>query len=171
MKNSELKLPPRHVKWLKALHIYLGAVWGGGAASLFALHCLYFPDTGPELYARNMALIYIDTFIIIPSAVGVLLTGLLYAQFTKWGYLKYFWIIFKWVSTLVFVLVGFFWFVPWLNSLKDASMIFRDQIAVDPSFSAPMFSHIAMAAIQALLVLVIVIVSVFKPWGRTGFKR
>jgi hypothetical protein len=38
----------------------------------------------PELYAHNMALIYIGTFIIIPSAVGVLLTGLFYARFTKW---------------------------------------------------------------------------------------
>ena len=170
MKNGELKLPPRYVKWLKAIHIYLGSVWGGGAASLFALHCLYFPDTGPELYARNIALIYIDSFIIIPSAVGVLLTGLFYAQFTKWGYVKYYWIIIKWSSTLAFVLVGFFWIVPWLNRLKDSSMLFRDQITVDPSFAAPMFLHIAMAGGQALLVLIIVILSVFKPWGRTGLK-
>lgn len=171
MENTELKLPSNSVKWLKAIHIYLGGIWGGGAASLFALHCLYFPDTGPELYARNLALIYVDTFIIIPSAIGVLLTGLLYAQFTKWGYLKYYWIIVKWLSTLAFVLVGFFWIVPWLNRLKETSMIFRDQITVDPSFSAPMYSHIAMAATQALLVLFIVIVSVFKPWGRTDFNR
>ena len=171
MKNGESKLPHRAVKWLKAIHIYLGGIWGGGAASLFALHCLYFPDTGPELYARNLALIYIDTFIIIPSALGVLLTGLVYAQFTKWGYLKYYWVIVKWLSTLVFVLVGLFLIVPWLNRLKETSLIFRDQITVDPSFSAPMFSHIAMAAIQALLVLFIVIVSVFKPWGKTGISR
>lgn len=171
MKNGELKLHPRSVKWLKAIHIYLGAIWGGGAASLFALHCLYFPDSGPELYARNMALVYIDTFIIIPSAVGVLLTGLIYAQFTKWGYLKYFWVIVKWFSTLVFVLVGFLWFVPWLNRLKESSMVLREHVTIDPSFSAPMFLHVAMAGVQALLVLFIVIISVFKPWGRTGFGR
>ncbi len=169
MNSNELKLPSRSVKWLKAIHIYLGSVWGGGAASLFALHCLYFPDTGPELYARNMALIYIDSFIIIPSAVGVLLTGLFYAQFTKWGYVKYYWVISKWFSTLVFVLVGFLWIVPWLNRLKETSMILRDQMIIDPSFAAPMFLHIAMAGAQALLVLIIVILSVFKPWGRTGF--
>lgn len=170
MKNGDLKLAPRAVKWLKALHIYLGAVWGGGAASLFALHCLYFPNTGPELYARNMALIYIDSFIIIPAAVGVLLTGLFYAHFTKWGYVKYYWIIIKWFSTLVFVLAGFFWIVPWLNRLKETSTLFRDQITVDPSFAAPMFLHLAMAGGQALLVLIIVIISVFKPWGRTRLK-
>ena len=171
MESGSRLLKAGSAKWLKALHIYLGGIWGGGAASLFALHCLYFPDTGPELYARNMALIYVDTFIIIPSALGVLLTGLVYAHFTKWGYLKYYWVIVKWLSTLVFVLVGFIWIVPWLNRLKDTSLIFRDQLTVDPSFSAPMFSHIAMATIQALLVLFIVVVSVFKPWGKTGFTR
>jgi len=69
-----------------------------------------------------------------------------------------------WSSTLVFVLVGFFWIVPWLKRLKEASTALRHQITVNPSFSAPMHSHIAMAAIQASLVLVIVIVPVFKPW-------
>jgi hypothetical protein len=171
MKNGEMKLSAGKVKWLKALHIYLGSVWGGGAASLFALHCLYFPDTGLELYARNMALIYIDSFVIIPSAVGVLLTGLFYAQFTRWGYVKYYWIIVKWLSTLIFVLAGFLWIVPWLNRLKESSMLLRDQMTVDPSFAAPMFLHIAMAGGQALLVLIIVIISVFKPWGRTSIKR
>lgn len=167
---AEANISARTRKWLKVIHIYLGGIWGGGAASLFALHCLFFPDSGPELYARNMALIYVDNYIIIPSALGCLLTGLFYAQFTRWGYLKYYWIMVKWFSTLVFVLVGFAWFVPWLSRMKEASMILRKQIMVDPSFSAPMYTHLAMAAGQALLVFFIVIVSVFKPWGRTGFK-
>jgi hypothetical protein len=171
MGKSELKVPPGGVKWLKAIHIYLGSVWGGGAASLFALHCLYFPDSGPELYARNMALIYIDSYIIIPSALGVLLTGLVYAQFTRWGYVKYYWVIAKWLSTLVFVLAGFLWIVPWLDRLKESSTILRDQVTIDPSFSAPMFLHVAMAGVQALLVLFIVIISVLKPWGRTGYRQ
>jgi len=47
----------------------------------------------------------------------------------------------------------------------------REQVTVDPSFAAPMFFHIAMAGSQALLVLLIVIISVFKPWGRTDFRR
>ena len=57
-------------KWLKVLHVYLGGIWGGGAASLFAIHCLYPTNSGPELYARNMAMIYIVNYIIIPAAIG-----------------------------------------------------------------------------------------------------
>lgn len=166
-----MKLSAGTIKWLKVIHIYLGCIWGGGAASLFALHCLFFPESGPELYARNMALIYVDTFIIIPSSVGCLLTGLFYAQFTRWGYLKYYWIIVKWSSNLTVVIAGFLWFVPWLDRMKESSMAVRSQIVVDPSFMAPMFVHIAMAAGQALLVFFIVTISVFKPWGKTGFRR
>lgn len=101
----------------------------------------------------------------------MLLTGLFYAHFTEWGYLRYYWIIAKWLSTLVFVLVGLLWIVPLLGRVRETSMTFRAQLTVDPSFSGPMYLHIAMAAVQALLVLCIVIISIFRPWGRTGFKR
>ena len=82
-------------KWLKTLHIFLACVWGGGASSLFAIHCLFSPDTGPVLYARNMALIYVDSYIILPSSIGCLLTGLIYSQCTRWGDVKYHWLIVK----------------------------------------------------------------------------
>lgn len=92
MDSTKLKLSVRAQKWLKTVHVYLACVWGGGASSLFAIHCFFWPDPGPELYARNMALIYVDNYILIPSAIGIFLTGLIYCQLTKWGYLRYQWL-------------------------------------------------------------------------------
>ncbi|MEN8135476.1 MAG: hypothetical protein ABFS18_08075 [Thermodesulfobacteriota bacterium] len=170
MEKAQQKLKVKGQKWLRTFHIYLGCLWGGGASSLFALHCLYNPDYGPELYARNMALIYIDNYILVPSAIGSMLTGFLYCQLTRWGYLRYYWVIVKWAATGLFILTGFLWFIPWLDRMAETSLVMRNLTAVDPTYSAKMYIHMAMAAGQAILVFSMVIISVFKPWGRTGIK-
>jgi hypothetical protein len=155
---------------LKILHIYFGGIWCGGAASLFAIHCLYFPNSGPELYARNMSLIFIDYFIIIPAAVGSCVTGVLYSQLTKWGYLRYYWIIVKWVCTVVFIVIGFFWFVPWLNEMVEVTKPLRDTPVIDYSrYDVSTYIHMGMTVLQTFLLLFIIIISVIKPWGRTKY--
>ena len=157
-------------KWLKVFHIFLGGTWAGGAAALFALHCLFIPESGPELYTRNMALIYVDGFIVMPSAVGCLLTGLIYSQFTRWGYLKYYWIIAKTVVNTIFIIFGIFWVIPWLRSMAETSLKLRGYQLVDPTYDLSMYIHMIMAASQAVLVFIIIVFSVFKPWGKTGIK-
>jgi hypothetical protein len=166
-----LKLSLNNQKWLKVLHVYLGGIWAGGAASLFAIHCLYPTNSGPELYARNMAMIYIDNYIIIPAAIGSCLTGLLYSHLTNWGYLKYYWVITKWIFTITFIVIGFFWLIPWLNSILEVSTTMRSSSVIDPSsYEVAMTIHLAMTIVQTVLLFFIVIISIFKPWGMTKYK-
>ena len=153
-------------KWVKALHIYLASIWGGGAASLFAIHCLLNPNSGPELYARNMALIHIDNYIIIPAATGCFVTGLVYTYLTKWKHLKYYWVLTKLGANIVLIFAGFLWFVPWLQKMAEASMSARAIASIDPSHLASMDTHIVMAVGQTALVFFLTIISVFKPWGK-----
>jgi hypothetical protein len=158
-------------KLLKILHIYFGGIWCGGAASLFAIHCLYFPNSGPELYARNMSLIFIDYFIIIPAAIGSCVTGVLYSQMTKWGYLRYHWVIVKWVCTIFFIIIGFIWFVPWLNEMVEVTKPLRDNPVIDYSrYDVSTYIHMGMTVLQTVLLLFLVIISVLKPWGRTNYR-
>jgi hypothetical protein len=164
------KLSVRAGKWLKTFHIYLACIWGGGAASLFAIHCLFNPDPGPELFARNLALIYVDDYIMMPSALGCLITGLVYAQLTTWGYLKYYWIIVKGSANMIFLLAGYFWFIPWLGRMAETSLRMRSYLLTDPAYDAAMQVHMAMAFGQAVLVFILVLLSVFKPWGKTGIN-
>ena len=166
-----MKLSTKKQKWLKVLHVFLGGIWAGGAASLFAIHCLYPTNSGPELYARNMAMIFIDNYIIIPAAVGSCLTGLLYSHLTKWGYLKYYWVMVKWIFTITFIVIGFFWLIPWLNNMLEVSQAMRYSPAIDSSsYDVAMSVHLAMTVLQTVLLFVVVIISVFKPWGKVQFK-
>ena len=167
----ETKLSTRTRKWLKTFHIYLACVWGGGAASLFAIHCLFTPESGPELYGRNIAMIYVDNYIIMPAAIGCMVTGLIYAQLTNWGYLKYYWIIVKGTANILFLVAGFFfWFIPWLERVAETSLTMRNYLVIDPSYDVAMYVHMAMVFSQAALVFFLVILSVFKPWGKTGMN-
>ena len=166
-----MKLSTNNQKWLKVLHVYLGGIWAGGAASLFAIHCLYPTNSGPELYARNMAMIYIDNYIIIPAAIGSCLTGLIYSHLTKWGYLKYYWVMVKWIFTIIFIVIGIFWLIPWLNNMLEVSTTIRNSLVIDTSsYDVAMSAHLAMTILQTVLLFCVVIISIFKPWGRTHLK-
>jgi hypothetical protein len=166
-----MKLSTKKQKWLKVLHIYLGGIWGGGAASLFAIHCMYPANSGAELYARNMAMIFIDNYIIIPAAIGSCMTGLIYSHLTKWGYTKYYWVMAKWILTIAFITIGFFWLIPWLNNMLVISEAIRYSPVIDSSsFDVAMSVHFAMTVLQTILLFFVVMISVFKPWGRTKFK-
>lgn len=170
MKKTKLTYSENVKKWVKALHIYLASIWGGGAASLFAIHCLFTPDSGPELYARNMALISVDNYVIIPSATGCFLTGITLSYLTQWGYLKFYWIIVKLSFNAILIFAGFFWLIPWLDKMAEASSSFRHMMMIEPSSAAAMDVHMIMAVGQTTLMLFLVIISVFKPWGKTGMK-
>jgi hypothetical protein len=109
-----------------------------------------------------MAMIFIDNYIIIPAAIGSCLTGLIYSHLTQWGYLKYYWIMVKWIFTITFIVIGFFWLIPWLNNMLE--------VTDSSSYDVAMSVHLAMTVLQTVLLFFVVIISVFKPWGRVQFR-
>jgi hypothetical protein len=46
----------------------------------------------------------------------------------------------------------------------------RNYLTIDPSYDVAMYVHMAMVFSQAALVFFLVILSVFKPWGKTGMN-
>ena len=110
---------------------------------------------------------------LLPSAFGCFLTGIFYCHLTSWGYFKYRWIIVKLFSTLFFFIGGLLYFSPWINRMVNASPILGQYSAIDPGYNAAIQFHAIMTASQTFLVFLLVVFSVFKPWGKTvrhGFK-
>jgi len=167
---NKWKLSVTATKWLKSFHIFFACCWGGSASSIFAIHCLFTPASGPELYARNIALIYIDNYVIFPSVIGCFMTGLAYSQFTRWGYVKHYWIISKWSMLLILSVAGILWFIPWLNKMVTLSTTIRRHIEIDPSYHTMMDIHTVMAAAQVAIIFFLIVISVLKPWGEARMK-
>lgn len=93
------KLSPSQQKALKFIHLLAVCCWLGGAVAMLCLSPLCNGPqiaNGGQLHGINLALDQIDIWVVvIPGAVGCLLTGLVYCIFTKWGFFRHGWIAVK----------------------------------------------------------------------------
>lgn len=160
----------RHQRIIKILHLFFACLWGGSTVSVTLMQCLFRSKNLDELYVSSMLSAYVDSYIVAPSAVGCLLTGLAYASLTNFGFFKYKWIIVKWCITVAFLAFGFLWYAPWLDRLISYGKEMASQ-AFLPTEAMPIYiMRIAMDIVQLLILFAIVCISVIKPWGRVKSK-
>ena len=162
------KLSARGQKWLKSFHILFAGLWAGAAFCLTLKQFFIKPSDGMELYGITSTLKFIDDFVIIPGAVGSLLTALIYSIWTNWGWFKHKWITVKWCINLYGVIFGTFWLGPWLNS----SVPIAKEKGLS-SFTDPVFFHnrkmlMIWGTFQAVTIVFAFFLSVIKPWKKKG---
>jgi hypothetical protein len=98
-------VPPKIMKLMKIVHILAAQIWFGAVVCIFgfAFYCfnntdinnfLILAPTIPRLY--QMA--------VLPAALVCIVQGIIYGFFSKWGFVKYRWIIIKWLS-LPFIVI------------------------------------------------------------------
>lgn len=154
-------------QWLKAIHIFFCCAWVGTGLSMVLLGFLktHIPN-GDELYAVNACIKLLDDYIIIPSAFGCLISGLLFCWLTQWGFIKFNWVIVKWVATIAQIIFGSFWLGPWTNgstAIADADRIHALQNA---TYLHDRHMNNIWGSTQVALLIVLIFISVLKPWGK-----
>jgi uncharacterized membrane protein len=162
-----MELGVKSKAWLKGFHLLFACAWLGSALSMILILVMKAqPNSGLHLYSVTSSLRVIDDFIIIPGAMGCLITGLFYSVFTKWGFTKFYWIIFKWVMIILQIAMGTFFLGPWLNNMVTLS----NQLGFKPGENYQYISNFNLnlyfGMIQAALLIVVVFVSILKPWGK-----
>jgi len=167
-----VKLGPTGMKWLKGLHLFTVACWVGGGVSLILLYFLKDGVAdGGELYGMNQAIHFVDIkVVVIPGAFGCLITGFLYSLFTKWGFFKQGWMIYKWVLTVAAILFGTFYLGPWETRMMQISGELGAAALTDPAYLHNQSMNVIYGALQVALLIVTVFISVFKPWKNIGKK-
>jgi hypothetical protein len=103
------KLGSRGQRWLKCFHVLSAGIWVGCAVTLTIKQFFVAPKNGSELYGVVATLDFIDLFVLVPGAIGTLITALIYSLWTKWGWFKHNWIIVKWIICLFGIIFGTFW--------------------------------------------------------------
>ena len=166
----KLSLKQKH--WLLSLHIVFAALWTGTVFSMFLLSWSNRATANADrLYALHSAVNLLDDYIVIPAAIGSVLTATFLCWLTNYGFTKFWWVISKWVLTIGLIVFGTFWLAPWSSSAE--SMVIEQGIG---AFSNRVYTIDAKgvligSAVQAILLLIIIGISVIKPWGRRVIKQ
>ena len=115
-----------------------------------------------ELYMRSLATKRLDDLLIIPGALGCLLTGIIYGIWTNWGFFKHRWLTIKWILTVAAVLFGTFIMGPWVdgNIYEDVAKYTME----NSEFFSNVHNTIVWGGVQIFALLFLIAISVLKPW-------
>ncbi len=103
-------------------------------------------------------------YVLTPAAVVTLLTGIVYSLFTKWGFFKHGWLVYKWIATEAIILTGTFYLGPMVTKMLAITDLQRLDALNDPYYMQGVTIGIWAAIINTILLLVAVFFSVYKPW-------
>lgn len=161
MKN----LTPVGMKTVKTLHLIAVVMWLGGCLAMGLIALIPTDDPVSKLALLNVSEL-IDYAILIPGAVATVLTGAIYGIWSKWGFFRHTWLTVKWIVSIAIILIGTFFFHPFSLEMID--------ILQSPAPDATATNILAVDAailrwcgLQAIALMLLIPVSVFKPWKRT----
>lgn len=154
------KLGTNGMKALKVMHIAFAGLWLGGAASMLLIRSAIVGDAPEALHQLAVSLAIVDDWAIIPGAMGCLFTGLVYGIWSKWGFFKQRWLTVKWVLTIFMILFGTFYMGPRVKANVEN---FNDAIAYFQNLA----ENFVAGLLQITLLLLVIIISVCKPWKKT----
>ncbi len=155
-------------KWLKALHLLSVSMWVGGALTLATKQFFISASSGGELYGLLSMMRYVDFYIIIPGAMGCLVSGLVYSIWTNWGFFRHRWVMVKRAICLFGVMFGTYPLGPWLEGMVELAR--EGGLA---ALSGPAFTHnelmlMIFGSLQTVTLVFACVISSLKPWGRSA---
>jgi hypothetical protein len=164
-----MTMPPRVRKAALTTHVVCSVGWLGAVAGSLALAVAALV-TGDAQTMRGvyLALDVTGWFALVPLSLASLATGLVQALGTNWGLFRYWWVVVKFVITVVAVIV-LLMYTQTLGALADSAR--EASAATGEGETLPSPSPVLHAAVALLLLLVTTTLAVFKPPGLTALGR
>ena len=161
------KLSARGRRLLKIVHLLAAGLWLGGALALTLMMVFLGPgESGGELLGYDLARKFVDDLIVIPGALGCLLSGLAISLLTPWGFFKYRWVAVKWALTVACILFGIFYLGPRINGQPLLSRDYGLAAAANLLYQANRLGNLRGGWLQLAGLVFMVVISVLKPWPR-----
>jgi uncharacterized membrane protein len=162
------KIGVKGLRWLKGFHLIAVSCWIGGGVSLLLLYFLKTGVTdGSVLFGINQSIHHVDmAVVVISGAFGCLITGLIYSGFSRWGFFKQKWLIFKWIITITAILFGTFFLGPWETKMMEISAELGLTALSDDTYLYNQRMNLIFGAAQVFVLMITVFISIFKPWKR-----
>lgn len=165
------KMPPSVRKLFLVMHVLSSVTWLGLTIGNMTLAVAAATTADP---AVQVGLFHaLDTFgevLMIPVAWTAFLAGLLMALGTQWGLVRHRWVLTKFLITSVTVMLTTFLLTPGLKELGDLADRTPPGQLADQDFGETM-GLIAPGIVSGACYLTCLVLSIYKPWGRTRWGR
>ena len=110
----------------------------------------------------------IDMQILVPGAIGCLFTGLVYGVCSHWGFFKHRWLTVKWILTLFMILFGTFYMGPMVKENVQIGKAILEGNGDAVQYASNVTANAYAGLLQLMLLTIVTIVSVYKPWKKKG---
>jgi hypothetical protein len=161
-------MTPRLRKLLLTAHITVSVGWLGAVAAFLALAIAGLTSRDAQTVRTSYAAMELTSrFVIVPLAVGALVTGIVESLGTRWGLFRHYWVLAKLLLTTfaTIVLLAKMPLIGYAARRASETTSFTGDLRTAGT-------QLAVHAVGGLLVLlVITALSVYKPWGLTAYGR
>ncbi|MEO1377527.1 MAG: hypothetical protein AAFW70_25255 [Cyanobacteria bacterium J06635_10] len=170
-KKKPFKLTLTQKHWVLSFHIGFVALWAGTVMSMFLIALRNKHTANSDiLFALNSAINLLDDVVVIPAAMGSVLTATLLCWGTNYGFVKFYWVITKWIITTGLIIFGSFWLFPWGKTTENIALSEGLAAFNNPIYLFDAKGVIIGSLIQVSFLLLIIAISTLKPWGRINYE-
>lgn len=158
-------MPPNLRKFALTAHLTVSVGWIGGVVSYLALVVAAWTSGDVEtVRASWIGMELIGWYVLVPSAFASLSTGLLMSLGTGWGLFRHYWVLFTLLLTglATAVLVG---------HMPTVSYFAGVAAEAEAASRVGLRGELLHAGGGLLVLLVIAVLNVYKPPGRTPYGR
>lgn len=166
------QVTPRTRRLLVALHVVVAGIWLGIAVVMVALTAMAAAGDDIATTHDRYALVELFDITILPwSSLATIMSGLAVSLTGKWGLVRHYWVLTKFVLALLVLASAFAFLHDWVVSAAEDSRRLMSaagrgaELGTDPAWLVAGFGC------AGGLVLAATVISVYKPWGRTRFGR
>jgi hypothetical protein len=149
-------------------HITFSVGWFGAVAGFLALAVAGLTSENPQIVVSSyISMDLITWFVIVPACFGTLVTGVIQSLATQWGLFRYYWILVKFLLTIVATIV----LLAHMQPIQSMADVVTGAAISDSDFRGLRIQLIADAGAALLVLLVATTLSVYKPWGLTAYGQ
>lgn len=160
-----MNMSSRLRKFTLTTHITVSVGWLGAVLAYLSLAVVIKTSEDISLVrAAYLALEPITSYVLVPLAIASLITGILISLGTSWGLFRHYWVIFKLILTIfsIIILLAFTQSLTLMVSMAADSTTSLDELR-------EMGAGISHAVGALVILLIIMILSVYKPKGMTRY--
>lgn len=158
-------MSPRVRKLALTAHLTLSVGWIGAVVVYLALGVTAVAGRdGHTIRSAWIAMEASGWFVIVPFALGSLLTGVVMALGTRWGLFRHYWVLFSFALT-VFAVIVLLLHMPTVSMLADVAR------NADLDVLRTLGGDLGHPAIGLVVLIAVQVMNIYKPSGLTRYGR